>query len=79
MLKYCCLQGRKNVENKDAKMIKTTNGRVIPSSKSALCGSKKLRFIKEQEAEGLLTNLGIKAPLSKISLLGDLLFYFTAI
>ena len=37
-------------------------------------GNKKSRFMKEQEAEGLLSNLGIKTPLSKIPLLGDLLF-----
>ena len=44
------------------------------SSKCAICGNKKSRFMKEQEAEGLLSNLGIRTPLSKIPLLGDLLF-----
>ena len=43
-------------------------------SKCALCGSKKLKFIKEQEAKGLLSNLGIRTPLSKIPLLGDIIF-----
>ena len=43
-------------------------------SKCAVCHSKKLRFIKEQEASGLLSSLGIKTPLSKISLLAPLLF-----
>ena len=43
------------------------------SSKCAVCGSKKSEFMKEQEAEGLLSNLGIKTPLSKIPLLGHLL------
>ena len=47
-------------------MIKTKNGRLILSSKCVVCRSKKSRFIKEQEAEGLLSNLGIKTPLSKI-------------
>ena len=65
---------KRNGENKDAKMVKTKNGRVILSSKCAICGSKKSRFIKEQEVEGLLSNLGIKTPLSKIPLSGDLLF-----
>ena len=55
-------------------MIKTQNDRLNLSSKCALCGSKKSRFMKEQEAEGLLSNLVIKIPLSKIPLLGDLLF-----
>ena len=47
-------------------MIKTKNDRVILSSKCAVCGSKKSKFMKEQEAEGLLSNLGINTPLSKI-------------
>ena len=44
-------------------------------SKCAICGSKKSRFIKNQEAKGLLTNLGLRTPLSKISILGDILFW----
>ena len=43
-------------------------------SKCATCGSKKSRFIKNQEAKGLLSNLGIKTPLSKVPILGDVLF-----
>ena len=43
-------------------------------SKCAICGSKKSRFIKKQEASGILSNSGFKTPLSKISLLGDILF-----
>ena len=73
MLTYC-LKCRKNAENKNAKMVKTKNVRLALSSKCAVCGCKKLKFMKEQEAEGLLSNLGIKTPLSKIPLLGDLLF-----
>ena len=73
MLTYC-LKCRKNKENKDVKMIKIKNGRVIISSKHGVCGSKKSRFMKKQEAEGLLSNLGIKTSLSKIPLLGYLLF-----
>ena len=42
--------------------------------KCAICGSKKLRFIKKQGAKRLLSNLGIRTPLSKIPLLGDVLF-----
>ena len=49
------------------------NGRTI-LSKCAICGSKKSKFIKKQEAKGLLSNLGIRTPLSKIPLLGDTLF-----
>ena len=43
-------------------------------SKCATCGSKKSRFIKSQEAKGLLSNLGLRAPLSKVPLLDDILF-----
>ena len=41
-------------------------------SKCSVCGIKKSRFVKEQEANGLLSNLGIKTPLSKIPLLNVL-------
>ena len=41
-------------------------------SKCSLYGIKKLRFVEEQEAKGLLSNLGIKTPLSKITLLNVL-------
>ena len=53
-------------------MIKTKNGRVILSSKCAVCGNKKSRFIKEQEASGILSSVGIRTPLSKIPGLGDI-------
>ena len=43
-------------------------------SKCAMCGSKKSRFIKKQEARGISNSLGLKTPLNKIPLLADLLF-----
>ena len=43
-------------------------------SKCAVCGSKNSKFIKEQQGKGLLSNLGIRTPLNKIPLLGDILF-----
>ena len=43
-------------------------------SKCAICGSKKSRFIKNQETKELLRNLGIKTLLSKVPILGDILF-----
>ena len=45
--------------------------------KCAICGSKKFRFIKNQEAKGLLSNLALKTPLSKIPILGDILFWMS--
>ena len=73
MLSYC-LVCKKNTENKDAKMTKTKNNRLMLSSKCIICDNKKSKFMKKQEAKGLLSNLGIKAPLSKVPLLGYFLF-----
>ena len=43
-------------------------------AKCSVCGANKLKFIKEQQAKGLLSNLGIRTPLNKIPLLGNILF-----
>ena len=67
-----CVNCRKNTENLNSKTFKTKTGRLIMQSKSADSGIKKSRFLKEQEAKGLLSNLGIKTPLSKIQLLNVL-------
>ena len=53
-------------------MIKTKNGRLVLLSNCAVCSNKKSRFMKKQEVKGLLSNLGIKIPLSKIPLLNVL-------
>ena len=53
-------------------MFKTKNNRLIMQSKCSDCGNKKSRFVKKQETEGLLSNLGTKTPLSKIPLLNVL-------
>ena len=73
MLTYC-LMYKKNTENRAAKMVKTKNGRVNLSSKCAICGNKKSRFIKEQEANGILSSVCIRTPLSKIPVLNDIFF-----
>ena len=44
-------------------------------SNCAICDGKRLRFIKNQEARGLLSNLGIRTPLSKVPILDDILFW----
>ena len=71
MLTYC-VKCRKSTENLNSKTFKTKNNRLIMQSKCPVCGIKKSRFVKEQEAKGLLSNLGIKTPLSKILLLNVL-------
>ena len=67
MLSYC-LKCKKNTESINPKVSKTTNGKMMILSKCAIYGSKKSKFIKEQQAKGLLTNLGIRTPLNKILL-----------
>ena len=73
MLSYC-FKCRRNTESINAKVSKTTSGKAIILSTCAICGSKKSKFIKQQEAKGLLSNLGLKNPLNKIPVLGDILF-----
>ena len=64
-MKNYCIKCRKDTENIDPKIVRTKNNRSVMQSKCSVCGIKKSRFIKEQEAKGLLSNLGIKAPLLK--------------
>ena len=74
-MKSYCLKCRKDTENINPRVSKTSNGRTMVLSKCAICGSKKSRFIKNQEAKGLLSNLGIKTPLINIPILGYILFW----
>ena len=69
-----CLKCKKDTENRDPKTWSNSNGRAMVLSKCAISGSKESRFIKNQEAKGLLSNLGIKTPLSKVPILSDILF-----
>ena len=71
-MKTYCVKCRKNTETLKSKIFKTKNNRLIMQSKCPVCGIKKSRFVKEQEAKGLLSNLGIKTLLSKIPLLNVL-------
>ena len=73
-MKSYCLKCRKDTENINPKISKTSNGRTMVLSSCAICGSKKSRFIKNQELKGLLSNLGIRTPLSKVPLWGDTSF-----
>ena len=69
-----CLKCRKYTKNINPQVSSTSNGKMMILSKCAICGSKKSRFTKKQEAKGLLSKLGIKTPLSKVPLLKDTLF-----
>ena len=67
-----CVKCKKDTENIDPKIFKTKNNRLIMQSKCSVCKNKKSRFVKEQDAKVLLSNLGINTPLSKIPLLNVL-------
>ena len=68
-----CLKCRKFTENINAQISSTSNDKTMILSKCAICDCKKSKFIKKQEAKGILSKLGIKTPLSKIPILGDIL------
>ena len=55
-----CLKCKKNIRNIHPKLSSSSNGRAMILSKCAICGRKKPRFIENEEAKGLLSNLGIK-------------------
>ena len=71
-MKTYCVKFRRDTENINPKIFGTKNNRLIKQSKCPDCGIKKSRFMKKQEAKGLLSNLANKTPLSKISLLNVL-------
>ena len=71
-MKTCCVRCKKKSENLNPKILKPKNGRVIMQSKCVKCRFKISRFVKEHEAKVLLSNLGIKTPLSKVTLLNVL-------
>ena len=73
-MKSYCLKCRKDTENINPRVSNTSNGRTMILSKCAICGSKKSRFIKKQEAKELLSNLGVRTSLSEVPILGDILF-----
>ena len=67
-----CLVCRKYTKNINPKIARNTQNRSMIQSNCAICSSKNSRFIKEQQAMGILSNLGIKTPLSKVPLLNIL-------
>ena len=67
-----CLACRKYTKNNNPEIVRHRQNRLMIQSNCANCGSKKSRFIKEQQAIRILSNLGIKTPLSKVPLLNIL-------
>ena len=77
MLSYslkCKKKKKINTENINPRVSKISINKTMPLSKCAICGTKKSKFIKKQETSGILSSLGLKTPLSKIPLFGDILF-----
>ena len=68
------LKCKNHTKNIDPQVSSTSNGTLMILSKCAICGSKKSKLIKKNEASGLLSKLGIKTPVSKIPILSDVLF-----
>ena len=68
-----CLKCRKDTESINPRLSNTSNGRTMMLSKCAICGSKKSKFIRNQEAKGLLSNSCIRTPLIKVPVLGNIL------
>ena len=71
-MKTYCVKCRRDSENIESKMVRTKNNGLIKQSKCPVCRIKKSKFVKKQEAKDLLSNLGIKTPLSKMPLLNVL-------
>ena len=73
-MKSYCLKYKKYTKNINPQVSSTSNGKLMILSKCAICGSRKSKLIKKQNAKGILSSLDIKTPLSKILLLRDVLF-----
>ena len=73
-MKSYCLKGRKDTENINSRVSNNSNSRTVLLSKCEKCRNKKSRFIKNQKAKGPFSNLGIRTLLSKVPILGDILF-----
>ena len=67
-MKTYCLKCRTNTKNINPKIFRTKSNKLIMQSRCTDCRNKKSGFVKKQDAKGLLSNLGIRTPFSKIPL-----------
>ena len=74
-MRLYCLKCRKDTENTNPRVSNTNSGRKTIYQNVQYVVVKKSRFIKDQEAKGLLSNLGVRTPLSKVPILGDIFFW----
>ena len=70
--KIYCLVCRNYTKSINPEIARNRQNRLMMQSSCATCGSKKSRFVKEQKALGIFSNLGIKTPLSQVPLLNIL-------
>ena len=68
-MKSYCWKCKKNSEHINPRVSQTSNGKTMVLSKCAICDSRKSRFVKNQEAKELLSNLGVRTPLSKVPII----------
>ena len=68
-MKTYCIVCKKDTENKNPKVFKTKNGRIILKPICSECNNNKSRIISKNKGSGLLSSLGIRTPLSQIPLL----------
>ena len=73
-MKSYCFKCKRDTKNINPRVSSNSNGRTMLGSKCSKFDSKKSRFIKHQQAKGLLSTLSVRIPLSKVLLLGDFLF-----
>ena len=66
---------KKYAKHINPRVSNTSNGKTMTSLKCTMCGNEKSRYIKNQEAKGLLSNLDLRTPLDKLLILGDILFW----
>ena len=64
-MKTYCVKCRKDTNNINPKIFKTKNNKLLMQSTCSDCKNRKSRFVKEQDANDLLSNLGINTPFSK--------------
>ena len=64
-----CLKCKKNTKSINPRVLKTSNGKTMILLKCSICNSRKIKFVKRQEASGILSSVGIRSPLSKIPVL----------
>ena len=74
MESYCLKCKKYTKKTINLQVSSASNAKLRMLSKCAICVSKNSKFIKKQEAKGLLSNLGIRTPLNKVPILGDILF-----